>query len=93
MILDDPCEEKYWKQRVKDGHYWNTNWSGWQDLNGLQCLCKCHGSLKCTNKKCQTYKIHHTAKQKELTQTGGSNYKCKICGQLAEHEWCGANGL
>ena len=84
------CEEKFWKQQVKDGHYWNTNWSGCQDLNGLQCLCKCYGSLKCTNKKCSTYEIHYTANRRSFTLIGGSNYKCKICGQPAECEWCGA---
>ena len=75
---------------MKDGHYWNTNWSGQQDLNGLQHLCKCHGSLKCTNKKCPTYEIHHTANRRSFTLIGGSNYKCKIYGQLVECEWCGA---
>ena len=29
------CEERFWKKRVKDGRYWNTNWSGRQELNGL----------------------------------------------------------
>ena len=93
MVLDDtklPVRKKFWKQQIKDGHYWNTNWSGWQDLNGLQHLCKCHGSLKCTNKKCSTFEIHCTANRRSFALIGWSNYKCKICGQLAEGEWCGA---
>ena len=46
--------------------------------------------LKCTNKKCPTFDIHRTANRRSFTLIGGSNYKCKICGQLAEHEGCGA---
>ena len=84
------CEERFWKKRVKDGHYWNTNWSGRQELNGLRRLCKCHGSLKCTNDKCPTFQIHQTANRRSFTLIGGTSYKCKICGQLAEREWCGA---
>ena len=36
------------------------------------------------------FEIHHTANRRSFTLIGGTNYKCKICGQLAEHEWCGA---
>ena len=83
------CEGRFWKKRVKDGRYWNTNWSGRQELNGLRHLCKCHGSLKCTNDKCPTFQIHRTANRRSFTLIGGTSYKCKICGQLAEREWCG----
>ena len=39
---------------------------------------------------CPTFEIHHTANRRSFTLIGGSNYKCKICGQLTECEWYGA---
>ena len=79
-----------WKAKVKDGHYWHTNWSGWQKLDGIRRLCKCHGSLACTNKKCPTFQIHRTPYRCSFKLIGDVTYKCKRCGHIVGREWCGA---
>ena len=84
------CPFHLWKAKVKDGRYWHTNWSGQQQLDGIRRLCKCHGSLACTNMKCPTFQIHHTPNRCSFKLIGGVTYKCKICGHVAEREWCGA---
>ena len=84
------CPFHLWKAKVKDGHYWHTNWSGRQKLDGIRRLCKCHGSLACTNKKCPTFQIHRTPNRRSFKLIGGVTYKCKVCGHIAEREWCGA---
>ena len=83
------CPFHLWKAKVKDGHYWHTNWSGLQKLEGIRWLCKCHGSLACANKKCPTFQIHCTPNRHSFKLIGGVTYKCKICGHVAEREWCG----
>ena len=83
------CPFHLWKAKVKDGCYWHTNWSSRQKLDGIRRLCKCHGSLACTNKKCPTFQIHRTPNRCSFKLIGGVTYKCKVCGHIAEREWCG----
>ena len=82
------CPFHLWKAKVKDGRYWHTNWSGRQKLDGIRRLCKCHGSLACTNKKCPTFQIHRTPNRRSFKLIGGVTYKCKVCGHIAEMVWC-----
>ena len=35
-------------------------------------------------------KIHRTPNRRSFKLIGGVTYKCKVCGHIAEREWCGA---